>query len=181
MEKLKFILFSIVVLAAMGFAGYWSITTIQSGTEYIASQKAEQLQDENKNLKKEVENLTEELSILKPKLEEPTPNVEKGISQTEGQKPLSVSSVYKYQSLINELQKLADDNINIKLKSNGTRVGTLQNFLNIYNNTSNKVDNDYGANTQKAVIAFQKDQGLKTDGEVDSDTFKKMVDWLKKQ
>ncbi|MBU0999326.1 peptidoglycan-binding protein [Patescibacteria group bacterium] len=69
----------------------------------------------------------------------------------------------------------------MKLKSRGTRVGTVQNFLNIYNNTSDKVDNDYGTSTQKAVTAFQKDQGLNADGEAGSGTFNKMISWLKKQ
>ncbi|MDE2031162.1 MAG: peptidoglycan-binding protein [Patescibacteria group bacterium] len=69
----------------------------------------------------------------------------------------------------------------MKLKSTGSRVGTVQNFLNIYNNTSSKVDNDYGASTQKAVMAFQKDQGLSADGQAGSSTFAKMISWLKKQ
>ena len=44
MEKLKFILFSIVVLALIGLLGYWSMNTIQSGTEYVKDQKIKQLE-----------------------------------------------------------------------------------------------------------------------------------------
>ncbi|PIR68691.1 hypothetical protein COU48_02755 [Candidatus Nomurabacteria bacterium CG10_big_fil_rev_8_21_14_0_10_03_31_7] len=69
----------------------------------------------------------------------------------------------------------------MKLKSIGTRVGTVQNFLNVYNKTSNKIDNSYGASTQKAVASFQKTQGMTADGEAGPSTFSKMIDWLKKQ
>ena len=69
----------------------------------------------------------------------------------------------------------------MKLKSKGTRVGTVQEFLNIYNNTSKKVDNDYGAGTKTDVVNFQKKEGLTADGEAGPTTFVKMIDWLKKQ
>jgi peptidoglycan hydrolase-like protein with peptidoglycan-binding domain len=69
----------------------------------------------------------------------------------------------------------------MKLSSSGTRVGTVQNFLNLYNKTSNKIDNDYGASTVKSVAAFQKAQGLTADGQAGSSTFSKMISWLKKQ
>ena len=57
----------------------------------------------------------------------------------------------------------------------------MQNFLNIYNNTSNKIDNDYGANLKKTVTDFQKSEGVTADGEAGASTFNKMIDWLKKQ
>lgn len=69
----------------------------------------------------------------------------------------------------------------MKEKSQGTRVGTLQAFLNIYNNTSKKVDNDFGAGTKTDVINFQKAEKLLADGEAGPGTFQKMIDWLKKQ
>ncbi|HYD90300.1 MAG TPA: peptidoglycan-binding domain-containing protein, partial [Flavobacterium sp.] len=83
--------------------------------------------------------------------------------------------------LINELQKLIDDNIFMKEKSSGTRVGTVQTFLNLYNNTSKRVDNDYGAGTKADVIKFQKAVGLTADGEAGPNTYRKMIEWLKKQ
>jgi len=172
MDKLKFALFSVVVLLMLGLIGYWAIATLQSGNEFAASQKIEQLQKENEDLKKEAENLTNELSALRPKEEPKTEEIK--------QEPVQ-PTVYKYQNLINELQKLIDDNVFMKLKSGGGRVGTLQKFLNIYNNTSNKVDNDYGASTERAVKSFQKEQGLNADGQAGPGTFSQMIDWLKKQ
>ncbi len=169
MDKLKFALFSVVVLALVGIVGYWSVNTIQSGTEYVKDQKIKQLEKENKDLKTEAEKQKSELNALQSKLEQLTPSV----------KPEPI--VYKYQDLMDELQKLASDNVSLKQKSRGPKVGTVQKFLNIYNNTSNKVDNDYGASTAKLVTAFQKAEGLTADGEASLNTFNKMIDWLKKQ
>jgi peptidoglycan hydrolase-like protein with peptidoglycan-binding domain len=67
----------------------------------------------------------------------------------------------------------------MKEKSQGTRVGTIQTFLNIYNNTSKKIDNDYGASTKADIIKFQKNEGLTADGGAGPSTFRKMIDWLK--
>ncbi|MCE9548824.1 peptidoglycan-binding protein [Candidatus Nomurabacteria bacterium] len=69
----------------------------------------------------------------------------------------------------------------MKEKSRGTRVGTVQTFLNIYNGTTKKVDNDYGAGTKADVIKFQKAVGLTADGEAGPSTFAKMIDWLETQ
>jgi peptidoglycan hydrolase-like protein with peptidoglycan-binding domain len=179
MEKIKFILLLIVVLALIGLIGYWSINTMQSGSENVINEKIKQLEDENTELKNKTKNLTEELTSLQSKLEEnilsETENIE---TPTETTKPISV---YKNQKLIEEIQKLINDKIYMKLKSSGTRVGTIQEFLNIYNKTSNKIDNDYGVSTKKLITAFQKDQRLKADGEAGAGTFTKMIEWLKKQ
>ena len=172
-EKFKFALFTIVVLALVGIFGYWAVASIQSGTEHATEEKIKQLEVENEDLKKEVSKLTSDFNTVQARLakfEEPEPTV----VSTE---PTSS----KYQSLIDDLQKLVDGNVFLKEKSRGPSVGTVQNFLNIYNDTSNKVDNDYGPGTVKAVTAAQKSLGLTADGEAGSSTFKKMIDWLKKQ
>jgi len=183
MEKFKFILFSIVTLTLVGISAYWAVVTLQSGTEYVAEQKIKQLGEENKELKKETEDLKKELATLQKKfgVEEETP----APAPTE-QKPTPAptpapTTVYKNQTLINELEKLVASNVFLKLKSQGPGVGTVQRFLNVYNKTSSKVDNDYGPGTVTAVKAFQKDQGLTADGEAGAGTFRKMVEWLKKQ
>ncbi len=174
MDKLKFALLSIVILVLLGLAGYWAIVTIQSGNESATSQRIKQLQKENGDLAKKVKDLESERGSLQAQVQ----------TQTQVNTPspvVSSSVVYKNQDLINELQKLVDGNISLKLGSKGVQVGTVQKFLNIYNNTSNKIDNDYGANTVKKVATFQKDQGLGADGQAGSSTFTKMITWLKKQ
>jgi len=177
MEKLKFLLFSILTLSLMGFAGYWAVVTLQSGTEHVADQKIKQLEKENKDLKSEIEKYKNELSVFQSKLGESINSVKKEPEP----EPKPEAVIYKYQDIITELQKLINDNVSLKQKSSGSSVGIVQKFLNIYNNTSNKVDNDYGASTEKAVMAFQRKEGLNADGEAGPNTFKKMIDWLKKQ
>lgn len=176
MEKLKFSLFLIIVLLLIGLLGYWSFTTLESGTEHATGQKIKKLEEENEDLKTEIEKYKSELGVFQSKLEE----VESNVKNPEPEVKSEVV-IYKYQDLIDELQKLVDGNVSLKQKSSGERVGTIQEFLNIYNKTSNKVDNDYGAGTVEKVKAFQKASGLKADGEAGPNTFRKMIDWLKKQ
>lgn len=183
MENFKFTVFSIIALVLVGLLGYWAFTSLQSGTEHVANEKIQQLEDENKELKENLENLNEELEILKPAEEidaEASQGNEEIVEEIENT-PTPSQAASKYQSLINELQELINDKVYMKLNSKGTRVGTVQNFLNIYNNTSNRIDNAYGAGTKSKVLAFQKAQGLTADGEAGSATFQKMIDWLKKQ
>jgi len=177
MENFKFILFSIIILALFGLLGYWAVVSIQDGSEYVKAEKIKKLEKENEELKKKVENLTDELAVFKP--ETPEEVAEEPVAVPKEEEP-TPTAVNKNQTLINELQKLIDDGVVMKLKSRGTRVGTIQNFLNIYNKTSNRVDNDFGASTRAALIDFQKDQGLSGDGEAGKTTFEKMIEWLQK-
>lgn len=184
MDNLKSTLFSFLILAVLGGIGYWAVTTLQSGPEHLDTQEIKELKKENSELKKEIKSLNTQLASLQPKVEDTVTEVVKEEPKPIEEKPKVESAQptkYKNQTLIDELQKLVDGNIFIKLKSQGTRVGTVQKFLNLYNKTSNRIDNDYGTSTQKLVIDFQKDQGLKADGELGPTTFKKMIDWLKKQ
>ncbi len=174
MEKLKFALFSIVTLSLLGLLGYWSVVTLQSGTEHMALQKMKALQKENEDLKAEVEKNQDQLSAEAIKSQEP-PAIVAQANAT----PAPI--IYKYQDSIDALQKLIDNNVFLKLKSAGGSVGTVQKFLNIYNNTLSKVNNYYGAGTVKAMTAFQKDMGLSADGEAGKDTFNAMIGWLQNQ
>lgn len=61
-----------------------------------------------------------------------------------------------YDDLIADLQELINNNILMKKGSRGTRVGTVQEFLNIYSGTDSKIDNDYGATTESQIKTFQK-------------------------
>ncbi len=178
MDKLKFGLFSIVVLGSLGLVWYWSVSTIESGSEHAMRERIQELEQENQVLTKQVKDLESELILLKPVAEEPKTVVKEPVK--EEQQPASTTTTAdKDQSLINELQKLITDKVMMKQGSAGARVGTVQRFLNRYNNTSNRVDNDYGATTVKLVSVFQKAEGLTADGEAGEGTFKKMIEWLK--
>lgn len=182
MENLKFILSSVIVIGVLGFAGYWAFSTIESGSSHVDIQKQKEIEEKNKELTKEIYDLKKQISLLEENKEIKTENNEivEEVKIPESKVVTApVATVLKYQTLINELQKLVDGNIYLKNKSQGPAVGSIQKFLNIYNNTSNKVDNDYGASTATAVKSFQKAQGLTIDGETGPNTYKKMITWLK--
>ncbi len=178
MEKFKFALLFIITIACLGLLGYWAFTTIEPGDAHFYKEQQLELEEKNRTLMEEVGDLKNELALLQSEQEASEPENPEPIQPAE--KP-PVTIAYKYQSLINELQKLIDGNIFMKVGSKGTRVGTIQTFLNIYNKTTKKVDNDYGAGLKTDVMNFQKAVGITADGETGPATYKKMIDWLKKQ
>jgi murein L,D-transpeptidase YcbB/YkuD len=182
MENFKFVLFSIIVLGALGFAGYWAFSTIESGSYHVNRERQEQMLKENEELRKENDLLKNELSLLEEEKEEVELQLadnEPANEETEEEK--EATPTLKYQSLIDEIQKLVNKGVSLREGSQGTAVGSLQKFLNIYNGTSKRVDNDFGSGTLTIVKDFQKDIGLKDDGVVGPGTMRKMIDWLKKQ
>lgn len=190
MENFKFIVFSIFILIAIGGAGYWAFSTIESGSTHVDSQKQKELTQKNFDLEKQVADLTRQVSLLKSANEEQVVKdqiiqdaqvaavEETTVAPTKTTTTKAVVS--KNQSLINDLQKLVDGKVYLKLKSQGVYVGTIQKFFNLYNNTNSKVDNDFGASTVTLVKNFQKAQGLKVDGATGPTTYLKMINWLKK-
>lgn len=182
MENIKFGLFSIIILVLLLFVGYWAFKNMESGSSHLANQELKNLKKENEDLKIEVSSLKNQITILESKITiEKTPiEVEVKEEIQENTEPSPVVTL-KYQSLINELQKLVDGNIYMKKGSQGSRVGTIQQFLNLYNKTSNRIDNDYGPGMEASVKKFQTAEKLSADGQVGPNTYKKMIDWLKKQ
>ncbi|KKT00833.1 MAG: N-acetylmuramoyl-L-alanine amidase cwlL [Candidatus Nomurabacteria bacterium GW2011_GWF2_43_8] len=172
MQNFKFIVFSVVVLFVMGLVGYWAVVTIEPGDINIEKEKQKELKAENKELQKEVKDLKDKLALLE------ADSLEKLKTPPAPENP-SPAQPSKYRNLINDLQKLADNKVFLKEKSRGTAVGTIQTFLNVYNGTNKRVDNDYGAGTKTDVMNFQKAEGLSADGEAGPNTFLKMIDWLK--
>jgi murein L,D-transpeptidase YcbB/YkuD len=186
MENFKFTLFSIIVLVLMGVAGYWAFSTIESGSAHVSNQKQKELEQKNEELNKELTNLKKQISDIDLAKEQQIQKEQEAVfvettvpTIPTPAKTTTTPTVLKNQSLINELQKLVDGNIYLKLKSQGPAVGTIQKFLNIYNKTSKKIDNDYGSTTVTAVKNFQKAEGLTADGEIGPGTTKKMIIWLK--
>ena len=188
MENFRFIVGSIIAMMVFVLIGYWAVTTMEPGSFHVDKQKQEQLEKENAELAQEVEKLKSEIRLLEedkepvtPVTPNPTPTTPTTPAPTKPTTPTPTTTLSKNQTLINELQKLVDDNIQMKVGSKGTRVGTVQNFLNLYNGTSKRVDNDYGKTLKADVMAFQKKEGLTADGEAGPTTFKKMIAWLERQ
>src|SRR3989344_3180693 len=185
MENFKFFIFSVFILILIGFAGYWAFTTMETGSTHVDVQKQQDLEDANEELGKEVTDLKRQISLLELEIVQETKKEEPAVAENNTTTPTvtpttpTTTTASKNQTLINELQKLTDGNIYLKLKSQGPAVGSVQKFLNLYNKTSNKVDNDYGPGTVTAVKNFQKAQGITSDGETGPNTYKKMISWLK--
>ncbi len=179
LDNLKFIILSVIVLALVGLLGYWAFATLEPGDLHSLRQEIKSLREQNAELEKEVARLQSDLGTVaaeKDALAEAVAPAEE-VEETPAPAPVA----YKNQSLINELQKLVDQSVFMKVGSQGTRVGTVQNFLNLYNKTSTRVDNDYGPGMKTAVTNFQKAVGITADGETGPATYRKMIEWLKKQ
>jgi len=179
MEDFKFVIFSIIILSILGFSGYWAFKTMESGSTHMDSQAKKELESKNEELTKEISELKNQISLLNSEKEEQIqPEIEETVVNN-SIKDTETKNTLKYQDLIDDLQKLVDGNIYLKNKSKGPAVGSVQEFLNAYNNTSNKVDNDYGISTSNAIKIFQKDFKLSVDGETGPNTYKKMIEWLR--
>ena len=176
MQSFKAILASLLAILIVGVLGYWALRTLEPGNIHAEREKIKALESENEDLRAEVEDLQNKLAELQPPEPAPEENQEVGLEE----QPLPPSAPSKYQTLINDLQKLADDKVYMKVGSKGTRVGTVQTFLNIYFNTNKRIDNDYGKNMKTDVANFQKAVGLPADGEAGPATYLKMIDWLTK-
>jgi len=70
-------------------------------------------------------------------------------------------------------------NGSLKLGATGDNVKELQQWLTDYGYYSGDVDGVFGADTEKAVKAFQEESGLIVDGVVGNDTKKAMENWDK--
>ncbi len=187
MENFKFILFSIFIIVILGLGVFWAFKTIETGSVHVDNQKYKELESKNQELEKEINTLKREISFFEnEKIEQESKATEEIIKEEIPTKDVVVTPptvtkpvVLKYQTLINELQKMVNNKVVLKIKSQGPSVGSVQKFLNIYNNTSNKIDNDYGVTTSNLVKTFQKAVGLTANGEAGPSTFIKMINWLK--
>lgn len=169
METLKANFLILLFFVALAGVGYWAINSLQV--------KPEEFDARERDIRPVVVNEPTGGFTESPS-EEITPAVEEKPTTpvTETDTDTSI-----YGDLKTALQKLVTDNVLMKKGSRGTRVGTIQEFLNIYNGTDSKIDNDYGATTENQIKVFQKAEGLTADGQSGPGTYKKMIDWLNKQ
>jgi len=85
------------------------------------------------------------------------------------------------EKLLKAIEKLKSDKVYMKKGSKGTRVGTVQKFLNLYFHRSDRIDNDYGPHTIELVREFQKKEGLDVDGYAGPGTYAKMIELIKEK
>lgn len=172
-ETLKANILIILFFGIIGFLGYWGVTSLQVDPAEFDVQ--------SNDIRPIIENdptgyMDDSESSPAPSSPVANPPV------TTNNPPVTQTPALdgEHSELKNALQKLITDNVLMKKGSRGTRVGTIQEFLNIYNGTDSKIDNDFGATTENQIKVFQKAEGLTADGQAGPGTYKKMIDWLNK-
>lgn len=190
METFKSILFTIIGLGILFFVGLWAFSSIESGSDHVNSQEIKRLKEENQELKNEIAKLTTANSLLTAKdnentlIENEAPSEQAEVKE-EPVKPTTTTTTttatktLKYQELIDGLQVLVNKGVILERGNQGPSVGLVQKFLNAYNGTSSRIDNDFGKTTEANVKAYQKAVGMTADGKVGKTTFLKMITWLK--
>jgi len=166
METFKAYLLMVGFVGVLGFGGYWAATSLGEPTRIA----------ETNHIKVIAQTQVSTIQDRTP-VETQTPETTTPVETTTPKTTVEASG--SHTKLIADLEKLITDNVLMKEGSRGTRVGSVQEFLNLYNNTSNGVDNDYGTGTKAKVLAFQKAVSLNADGQSGPDTYKKMIEWLK--
>src|SRR3990167_567760 len=102
MQSFKAILASLLAILIVGVLGYWALRTLEPGNIHAEREKIKALESENEDLRAEVEDLQNKLAELQPPEPAPEENQEVGLEE----QPLPPSAPSKYQTLINDLQKL---------------------------------------------------------------------------
>lgn len=167
----------IVVISVIATVGYWGIQSFDNSASFVYEREGWQpdpVLSENSLAQAvtttkpvlNMEDITETPAIVPEKV--PETSTTPSITQT--------SSLN--QQMIKDLDSLIAKQIVFKEGTEGLSVGIIQKFLNVYNSTSNRIDNDYGPGTAGKVTEFQKAQGLTADGQAGPGTISKMKDWL---
>ncbi len=169
------VLLSVLILAFAGL-GYWSYTSIDISFDgHQQSAQPAVITDSNTDMSV-VNQETNPVPVSIPEnITQPASQTEASTSTTVPEKKIPA----KYTYLAGKLKGLIQDNIVMKSASKGTRVGTIQEFLNIYEGKKDPIVNLYGPITQSRVKAFQGATGDTPDGFADPVTYQKMIDWLK--
>ncbi len=168
MTEGKFQLIAAIFFIALGAVGHWAFSSLDFG-------KAREVVVED------IENIgdtSEDISDITDSLADLTAEIEQNNQPTPENPTSPEATINPHQALIAELQELVTDEIFMKVGSRGTRVGTVQNFLNVFNKTTGGIDNEFGPGTKNKIIAFQKAVKITADGEPGPATYQKMIDWL---
>lgn len=172
MSEFKFQLTTFALVALLALGGYWAFATLDRGMTYSKDDLAVVPETVTE------ESLEEPATEAEEEVTAPETTTEADTTETTTTAPANLSA--EDTKTLAELQDLVSDNINMKQGSAGTRVGTIQKFLNLYFDKQTGVDNGYGATTLERVRQFQKEQGLTADGLAGPTTYQKMIDLMKK-
>ncbi len=162
MSEFKYRFVNLILLAILGFGIYWAFTAIDNGIIY--DKNSDVVSDNSSKNENSVP--SEEVVLF-----DNTKTKDNVVEDKKEEKKLSPEE----EVLLGKLQGLIDDKVYMKKGSQGTRVGSVQEFLNIYFNTNKIIDNDYGPGTMSDVKKFQENEGIDADGLSGPETYKDMI------
>lgn len=178
MKTTHFNLLLIGILAAVGAIGYLSFSTINYGSTAV-DQPATTVPDTTTPVATETPTdgsvvATDDATVTTPTTAPATATATTPATTTTGTVPA------KYTALAAKIQALLDDNVQMKEGSKGTRVETVQEFLNVYDSGNIvKPNGVYGPTTKSRTVKFQTEMGLPKSGFAGPKTYSKMLEWLK--
>jgi len=192
LERILYSLLWLLILGGIGYAGYFGYTKLNhdfvyesDGGDVVVDNNVEPIALNFGNEETDNTNVTDPAAEVNsgdnnnPGVDENDPaNVENNNPNNSSTSPAVPAG--DHSALIARAEGLVDYNKSMKVGSQGTRVGTVQDFLNLYHGTSDVVDNQYGNGTKAAVQKFQEMENLPgPDGLAGPATYQAMVDWLK--
>ena len=161
------VLFIIIII--FGFLGYTSYTQLQFTFD--------QPTNTTDQISQQTDQPTDLPETIPGSSAVPTPTSDTEIKTDE---PAVVKTIpEKYKKLGDKIQGLINDKVIMKPTSRGTRVGTVEEFMNAYDSANIKPTNSYSASLVTRVTSFQTAQGVTpASGLANPDTYTKMIDWL---
>lgn len=170
MKTAHFNLILIGLLAVVGALGYVSFSTIRFGTANVDSVK-------------------EATGTQMPAPADTAPTTPADTAAVTPETPATTTPETpaaattgvpaKYADLAKRIQGLIDDQVQMKAGSSGTRVGTVQEFLNVYDPAGSVTpNNNYGPATTTRTKKFQAEVGVPTSGYAGPKTYAAMLKWL---
>lgn len=166
MNEFKYQFVNFILLALLGTGIYWAFNTIDNGIVYD--------KDTTIAVIEQITEPVEEIVLFD--------NTKPEVTETTDEKPVEVETgTSSHKTLITQLQKLVDANVNINSGASGNNVGFVQDFLAVYFKDKDiSIDKDFGPTTKGLVRDFQKAELNGGDGRVGPNTLKAMITWLKK-
>jgi hypothetical protein len=173
MNDFRFTLISVLIFIIIIGLGALAFYALEPGDRNGARQLITNLETELADTQEELQEAYRKIAALESDNEQ---LVEEEEQEEEAEETETTES--SNPELLAALESLRSRGVILGPGAQGADVGTIQKFLNEYNNTSGGVDNDFGNGTRSKVEAFQRDQNISVDGGVGAGTLGKMIEWL---
>jgi type II secretory pathway pseudopilin PulG len=173
MNDFRFTLISVLIFIIIIGLGALAFYALEPGDRNGARQLITKLETQLADTQEELQEAYRKIAALESDNEQLIEEEE----QQETEEPTEPTESSNPE-LLAALESLQSRGVILGPGAQGSDVGTIQKFLNVYNNTSGGVDNDFGNGTRSKVEAFQRDQNISVDGGVGPGTLGEMIKWL---